>query len=788
MANEMYSIQTLVVENGKNVKGTLMLYLDRYEFNGARKTINWENASCTKGVSTVKSFIFKSEKPHVVISEGQNLGPAFVLEQAQVDELVAKVAELGETVRKNRIAEEERKRREEEERKRREEEERKRREEEERKRREEEERKRREEEERKRREEEERKRREEERKRREEEERKRREEEERKRREALAKKIEDRKNRITNEVELAKTTAETVAVSQAEDSSVKKAWAYFTDNPYRILGVSVAATNEEANSSLDKIKKLARLNAVASFKSTYELNGLEKPARDLSIVQNALAILKDKNHKWFWFATTDACTAWQNESFRKELTFDGSEFGTYDLFLANYAYAVFFDPKFKKSSLWKPVFTYFKYICNEESHALIKSRFNDKELNELRVLDAVRNFKAEIFKPIEALCETEDAKQIIRLYKILKEISDDNLSGLKKAVVTKLTKWFTSKEEVVCGLVKDCDEDNEITIAEAREIKKVGDTYLREVDKVIEDALAIVQNETVRYEMLKESYRHATWQLMFGLNKAGDKDKAIAYANKCYPYCNEDDKRKIRNTFGFSAIKGADRDATHSEWDIMGDNYYEGKNGYEQDYYEAFKWYEKAAEAGNKYSQNSLGICYKEGNGTYQSDYQAAKWFEKAYHNGNADGAFNLANCYASGDGRSQDKMKAVELYLEAAKLGHPTAADTGKALLELMQLEQKIHRLSQHEHYDLGFQIPIGETIIVEVTLNYSANVYLMEEDDYEKYRECDNFSYYGGRATQSPYRVKIPHTGSWHLVIDNGDDDMTGIITSVHTRTFNF
>ena len=56
MANEMYSIQTLVVENGKNIKGTLALYLDRYEFNGARKTINWENASCTKGMSTVKSF------------------------------------------------------------------------------------------------------------------------------------------------------------------------------------------------------------------------------------------------------------------------------------------------------------------------------------------------------------------------------------------------------------------------------------------------------------------------------------------------------------------------------------------------------------------------------------------------------------------------------------------------------------------------------------------------------------------------------------------------------------
>ena len=120
--------------------------------------------------------------------------------------------------------------------------------------------------------------------------------------------------------------------------------------------------------------------------------------------------------------------------------------------------------------------------------------------------------------------------------------------------------------------------------------------------------------------------------------------------------------------------------------------------------------------------------------------------------------------------------------------MGHPTAADAGKALLELMQLEQKVHRISQHEHYDLGYQMPIGETIIVEVTLNYSANVYLMESDDYDKYTECDNFSYYGGRATESPYRIKIPHSGFWHLAIDNGDDDMTEIITSVYIRTFNF
>ena len=107
------------------------------------------------------------------------------------------------------------------------------------------------------------------------------------------------------------------------------------------------------------------------------------------------------------------------------------------------------------------------------------------------------------------------------------------------------------------------------------------------------------------------------------------------------------------------------------------------------------------------------GICYKEGHGTYQSDYEAAKWFEKAYWNGNPDGAFNLANCYASGNGKIMDRKKAVELFLEAAKLGHPTAADAGKNLLDVMIAEQKLHRLTQHEHSELGFLYLMGNTIL---------------------------------------------------------------------------
>ena len=124
-------------------------------------------------------------------------------------------------------------------------------------------------------------------------------------------------------------------------------------------------------------------------------------------------------------------------------------------------------------------------------------------------------------------------------------------------------------------------------------------------------------------------------------------------------------------------------------------------------------------------------------------------------------------------------------MYVKAAKQGHPDAADAGRKLLDSEEYKRKQHRLSQHEHYDLGYQSPLGKTIIIEVTLNYAANVYLLKGDDYQKYVDCEGCSYYGGRATQSPYRLKIPETGFWHLVIDNGDDDMDGIITSVHTRT---
>jgi hypothetical protein len=66
---------------------------------------------------------------------------------------------------------------------------------------------------------------------------------------------------------------------------------------------------------------------------------------------------------------------------------------------------------------------------------------------------------------------------------------------------------------------------------------------------------------------------------------------------------------------------------------------------------------------------------------------------------------------------------------------------------------------------FDLG-QRQRGE--IVEVTLTSGANVQLMNNENFSCYKSGKKCRYYGGLATRSPYRLAIPETGAWHLVID--------------------
>lgn len=763
MAAGNCSVEAAVIENGKSVKGTLTLFIDEYVFGSKRKTINWEKAECKKGTVTVKGFLRSAEKPCVTFTENGFSSPQFVLEQAQLDTVMNAISSFVAAIKSERAVKEAEEKRIAEEAARKEAEKQHQLEEEKRIR-----------------EEAKRKADEEYRLKKEAEQRKK-AEAERKEKEAFARRMDEKKARISKEVENCKKQerAEPVKVS----TLANKAGSYFVDNPYRILGVSCLATNEEANTALDKLKKLARLKALESYRSAFDLNGLDKPSRDLSVAQNALTLLKDKSYRWFWFAEADACVAWQSGKYRMELAKDGLEYGTYDLFLANYLYAVLCDPDFTVPETWKRVLNFYCFICKQSSGELLQSRFSDKERKNVDKAELLSSFKSVIFKPILLLCERDDLDAVLRLYKCIRECDNTLLDSLSRNVVGKLVSWFTDKEAAMFSYMAELDSDEALSDSKGEEVRERGDAYCRVVEPVFELVLKDFRGDPVRYDMIKESYRHTTYQLMYVLNKCSNKSNAIYFANKCYSYCNADDKKRINNTFGEANIKAIDWNTPHTAWDAKGDDFYFGR-GCPIDYTQALYWYHKAEEAGNMHSKTSIGICYQKGNGVPQDDGMAASWFEKACESGDPAGAYNLAECYFTGTGVKQSIDKAIKYWGEAAKLGHPSAEQRKNEEFAKIQVKRRAHRARNHICIDIGFQMTTGPNLVAEVTLNKAAYVYLVNAQGYQNYLNGSDFSYHGGYASQSPYRVRIPSSNRWYVVVDNGDEPIAGTTASAKVK----
>ncbi len=68
--------------------------------------------------------------------------------------------------------------------------------------------------------------------------------------------------------------------------------------------------------------------------------------------------------------------------------------------------------------------------------------------------------------------------------------------------------------------------------------------------------------------------------------------------------------------------------------------------------------------------------------------------------------------------------------------------------------------------HYNLGH---LDRGSVVVVTLSGSAaNVRLMDDSNLSSYKSGRQHRYYGGLARNSPTQLQVPHSGSWHLVVD--------------------
>ncbi len=68
--------------------------------------------------------------------------------------------------------------------------------------------------------------------------------------------------------------------------------------------------------------------------------------------------------------------------------------------------------------------------------------------------------------------------------------------------------------------------------------------------------------------------------------------------------------------------------------------------------------------------------------------------------------------------------------------------------------------------HYE--FDVRPGD--VIEVSLDRAANVQLLDDANYDSYRNGRPYHYHGGHAKQSPVHLTPPQQGHWHVVIDLG------------------
>ncbi|HGY2543753.1 TPA: DUF1883 domain-containing protein [Citrobacter freundii] len=73
-----------------------------------------------------------------------------------------------------------------------------------------------------------------------------------------------------------------------------------------------------------------------------------------------------------------------------------------------------------------------------------------------------------------------------------------------------------------------------------------------------------------------------------------------------------------------------------------------------------------------------------------------------------------------------------------------------------------------QFTHYDLR-QLKSGQVVEVNLAGN-AANVMLMNNNNFLKYRSGRASNYYGGHVTSSVTRLRVPSSGHWHIAIDLG------------------
>jgi hypothetical protein len=102
----------------------------------------------------------------------------------------------------------------------------------------------------------------------------------------------------------------------------------------------------------------------------------------------------------------------------------------------------------------------------------------------------------------------------------------------------------------------------------------------------------------------------------------------------------------------------------------------DGAPGVSRDDGEAFRWFKRASELGDRDASLPLADAYYRGKGTRQNKTEAALWYKDAAEYGVPEAQYQLGLLYAKGDAVVKSEQTAIGWFVRAATQGHAAARD----------------------------------------------------------------------------------------------------------------
>lgn len=439
----------------------------------------------------------------------------------------------------------------------------------------------------------------------------------------------------------------------------------FNTNPYCVLGISALSKRKDAIIVSEKLKKYDKLNILQNYVTEFDLVNLQHPNRGLGHVQIVMTNLDKMQFRWMWFAEPFFASSWNRKLFGrasgKQITI------TYDAFLACMYNCLISDSKYNNKTKWDRLFNLINKIYKKDEKELFAfisehiTQEDKKKYNYIMIVSSFRNaLKSVFFTNIDEQSIADNSKFL----EIIKRNMIDFKDELIERIANKAVLWVNDEAEAITEVYDKLSNkgDSNLSLNDAREMLEPIEAFDSKSGFVDLESIAIaLENTGIYSELLRERIRKAVWNATTIVSKAGEVRKAARYDSKIYMYCNEEQKKQLKNFYYIENMDLPDSEITADECDEAADRFRKSTNK-EMEFY----WRLKAANKGKLSAMNSVGVAYALGYGVEKNEGKAVEWYEKAASKGDAYALGNLASRYYNGSlpgGREKAKEYWIIAY-----------------------------------------------------------------------------------------------------------------------------